>query len=450
VALRQDDLIYALATGTGGAVAIIRLSGSSCWDTLVPLLKTKKMRGLRPRPRYFHYVGIYDGDSLLDDVCCVFFPLEKSYTGEEMAEIHCHGSRAIIQRICEILSQRGARPAKPGEFTRRAFINGRMGLSQAEAVRELIESDTIEEASVAIRKLQGELKHRVEELRHDLIDCAASLEATLDYPEEDIEHMDQGILIQRIDSLSSKISAMRHTYDRHKLAREGISVAILGKPNAGKSSLLNSLLKEERAIVTDIEGTTRDHIEESFQYKGIKFRLIDTAGIRESHDVVEKIGIERSLRFEKEADLVLYLYDGLIKVDLRSESQNAFHLLNKSDLGVHEDNRILLERVGVFSISAMRHSGLEKLLNAMQSFGRNLITQTDSEVPVITSERHAHCLDSAYFCLNSFKDSLIRGIPMDIALVELYEARDHLGQITGMVATADIIDRIFEKFCIGK
>ncbi len=450
MALRQDDLIYALATGTGGAVAIIRLSGNLCWDVVLPLLRTKRNRSLRPTPRYLHYAGLYDDTRLLDDVCVVFFPLEKSYTGEEMAEIHCHGSKAIIQRISEILQAKGARPALPGEFTRRAFINGRMGLSQAEAVRELIESDTIEEASVAIRKLQGELKNRVEELRMDLIDCAASLEATLDYPEEDIEHMDQGLLTQRIDSLRSKVQDMRNTYDRYKLSRDGIAVAILGKPNAGKSSLLNSLLKEERAIVTDIAGTTRDHIEESFQYKGIKFRLIDTAGIRESQDRVEKLGIERSLRFETEADLILYLYDGLEAVELRNNNPQAFHLLNKADLGLHQDNQPLLQQKRVFQISAMRHLGLEDLLNALQDFAKHLISQPDSEVPVITSARHAHCLDSAYQCLTHFKESLSRGIPMDIALVELYEARDYLGQITGMVATSDIIDRIFEKFCIGK
>ena len=324
--------IFGLSSQVGGAIAIMRCSGKNCLEIarkifLSPIKKTRTTF----KSHVMNYGFLWDEarQTILDEIYLVYFESGRSYTGDDMFEIHCHGSSAILQRLSEILRSFNASPAQPGEFTRRAFLNGRIGLSQAEAIHELIESDNLQQASIAINNVSGGLKSKIVTLRNELVDCAAHLEATLDYPEEDIEFINQDSLIARIGEISLIINEIYQNYDRFILSKNGLQVAILGAPNSGKSSLLNALLKQERAIVTEIAGTTRDHIEESIQINGYKFKIIDTAGLRSTSDKVEKIGIERSLEFEKSSTLIIYLYDGTEDVKLRESEGNCIHILNK-------------------------------------------------------------------------------------------------------------------------
>ncbi len=450
--IREDSLIWALASGTGGAIAVLRVSGENTKSCLQQIFRTTRGRPLKNfRPRHMHYGQVQDSaGKILDEVCLAYFPNGQSYTGESMAEIYCHGSGAVIRSIGKLLESLGVRPALPGEFTRRAFLNGRMGLSQAEAIRELIEADTELEASLAIHRLKGALKGKVQSLRAELIDTAAHLEATLDYPEEDIEFMDDSALLKRLGGLKNQIQEMIEAYGRQYLIRQGIKTVIVGKPNAGKSSLLNALLKEDRAIVTEIAGTTRDSIEEELILKGVRFRFMDTAGIREAQDKAEALGIARSLKAEEEADLLIYLVDATTVLEEKPGRKPDLLVLNKIDLGVHESWQNLIETKEARTISALTHEGLSDLLDSLVGMARDRIGDVSPDTVGISSERQAHCLEMAMESLHAFENSLNSGIPMDIALVDLYEARDHLGQITGEIASEDIIDRIFEKFCIGK
>lgn len=450
-----DNLpIFGLSSGTGGAIAIVRCSGPASIDIARKIFLTpNRKKKSRFVSHVMNYGLLWDDErsAILDEVYLVYFEAGRSYTGEDLVEIHCHGSNAIIQRIGQILTSLGVVPASPGEFTRRAFFNGRIGLSQAEAVQELVEADSLQHASIAINNVSGGLKSKITSLREQLVDCAAHLEATLDYPEEDIDFIDQNSLIQGVRSISSVVTEIFENYDRYQLIRDGIQVAILGAPNAGKSSLLNAFLKKDRAIVTDIAGTTRDHIEESIIIRGFKFSLIDTAGIRTTDNQIEKIGIERALEFEKNSTLKIFLYDGSEPAILRDSDDRTLHVFNKSDLNLHEENQSLVDNSRVIKISALTHNGIPQLEDWMVKQAQQNFSNTNNrELPMLTSIRQRDCMEKASDSLKLFCKSLDRGIPMDIALVELYEAMDFLGQITGKIITEDIVDRIFEKFCIGK
>jgi len=449
-----EDRFYALATGSGGAIAIVRVNGTDCIELLKPFLRSTKAKASPEiKPRFAHYLQWYDKerDTALDEMCLLFFPRGKSYTGDDLVELHLHSSRAILQRTFQILQSLGFRAAKPGEFTQRAFLNGKLSLTQAEAVRELIESDHLQQANIALNQLQGGLKSGIEKLREDLLNVGAHLEATLDYPEEDIDFLDSEKLIADVSDIQNTLIQVLESYDRFHYYREGVSVGIVGKPNAGKSSLLNCLLKKDRAIVTEVEGTTRDHIEEGLEIHGYKFRLIDTAGIRESNDLVEKIGIERSLQIKAEVDLVLYLMDGMKEQNLEEQRSNTLYLFNKCDLGLAQSNQEYLGRVDVLSISATNHQGIDNLKNWLTEQAQKAVGNLNyNEVPILTSHRQKESMVKAKEQLQAFKDALSSGIPMDIALVELYGCLDSLGEITGEVTSTDILDRLFEKFCIGK
>ena len=444
--------IFGLSSQVGGAIAIMRCSGKNCLEIarkifLSPIKKTRSTF----KSHVMNYGFLWDEarQTILDEIYLVYFESGRSYTGDDMFEIHCHGSSAILQRLSEILRSFNASPAQPGEFTRRAFLNGRIGLSQAEAIHELIESDNLQQASIAINNVSGGLKSKIATLRNELVDCAAHLEATLDYPEEDIEFINQDSLIARIGEISLIINEIYQNYDRFILSKNGLQVAILGAPNSGKSSLLNALLKQERAIVTEIAGTTRDHIEESIQINGYKFKIIDTAGLRSTSDKVEKIGIERSLEFEKSSTLIIYLYDGTEDVTLRESEGNCIHILNKMDLQLSDTNSKLISRSNVIQVSALTLDGLDKLESWLVTNASKYLCNK-KDLPMLTSERQRDSMQKAAESLECFRESLQSGIPMDIALVDLYEGLDYLGQITGKIVTEDIVDRIFEKFCIGK
>ncbi|MBT3783489.1 tRNA uridine-5-carboxymethylaminomethyl(34) synthesis GTPase MnmE [bacterium] len=448
-----DPPVFALATGTGGAIAIIRLTGRGSLDIARLIFVSASQR---PRKKFspgllcYGYLKDPSDNSLVDEVFCVYFPEGGSYTSEEMVEFHCHGSRAIIEKTSELLLSRGVKAAPPGEFTRRAFLNGRIGLSQAEAVRDLVEAETFLESSVAIRNLKGDLKSKIASLREQLVDCAAHLEVSLDYPEEDIEDLTHSQIEQRIEGIQRLIEQVLRSYDRFSIVREGVLVTILGSPNVGKSSLLNALLKEERAIVTEIAGTTRDHIEESFTYRGMKYRVVDTAGLRNTMDPVERLGIERTRTLEKKAQIRIYLYDCTLRNELHSSEGPCLHIFNKSDLKVHPDNQKYTDHPRTQFISALKGEGLEKMLDLLHVTSLATYKSEDPEIPVLTSKRQADALREAEMSLSQFLNSLKTGIPIDICMVELYDAVDHLGIITGAVVTEDILDRIFSTFCIGK
>lgn len=449
----QEPPVFAVATAPGGAIAIIRLTGEGSLALARSLYLSKKGK---PR-KHFRHAQMYHGflvdpetDESLDEILLVCFSKGKSYTAEELMEIHCHGSIAVVEKIVELLTKLGASPAKPGEFTRRAFLNGRIGLSQAEAVRDLIASETFLESSIAIHNLKGDLKSKIASLRDELLNCAAHLEVNLDYPEEDIEDLTIRKISTRIKAIISLIDKILKSYERMVIFREGIYVAIIGEPNAGKSSLLNTLLKEDRAIVTDIPGTTRDHIEESLRFKGTKFRIVDTAGLRESHDPVEKIGIERSKIVEEKAKICIYIYDASEPVTLRQTEKTCLHVLNKCDLEMHAMNKQLIKERNVVVISALEGIGINRLLEELYELSRVFIGEIDPEIPMLTSTRQAENLRNSRESLNQFQTSLKTGIPVDICMVELYEAISYLGEITGVVVTEDILDRIFSTFCIGK
>ena len=439
--------IFGLSSQVGGAIAIMRCSGKNCLEIarkifLSPIKKTRSTF----KSHVMNYGFLWDEarQTILDEIYLVYFESGRSYTGDDMFEIHCHGSSAILQRLSEILRSFNASPAQPGEFTRRAFLNGRIGLSQAEAIHELIESDNLQQASIAINNVSGGLKSKIATLRNELVDCAAHLEATLDYPEEDIEFINQDSLIARIGEISLIINEIYQNYDRFILSKNGLQVAILGAPNSGKSSLLNALLKQERAIVTEIAGTTRDHIEESIQINGYKFKIIDTAGLRSTSDKVEKIGIERSLEFEKSSTLIIYLYDGTEDVTLRESEGNCIHILNKMDLQLSDTNSKLISRSNVIQVSALTLDGLDKLESWLVTNASKYLCNK-KDLPMLTSERQRDSMQKAAESLECFRESLQSGIPMDIALVDLYEGLDYLGQITGKIVTEDIVDRIFEN-----
>lgn len=446
----NQEIIFAPSTAVGGAICIFRLSGKGCQQLVQPLYLTQKRKTRSTFDRNYLYYGFLQdpvSERIIDEIYLVCFEENKSYTGEEMVEIHCHGSKAILNSLSDLFHSLGARSAQAGEFTKRAFFNGRIGLSQAEAVQELIDAETSSQSQIALNQLSGELKSTIQNLRDQIVDFGAHLEATLDYPEEDIDELDNDALYKPIYDAINKLNLLERSYQRYEIQREGIRLVISGIPNSGKSSLLNALLKRDRAIVTDIAGTTRDHLEESFFYKGIKYVLIDTAGLRDASDEVERIGISKALELEEEAHINLYIYDGSKDFELRASSNTCLHLINKCDLYSSEKYSELENCV---QISAQKQIGLDGLLDGINNLALTFVTQENKDIPVITSKRQQKSISDAHQSLNQFINSLEGGVPLDIALVEMYEAIDFLSEITGEIATEDIIDRIFEKFCIGK
>lgn len=452
---QDESTIYALATGLGSAIGILRISGSQSHELLRKLFFCKNgqaIKKFRSGKMYYGFIHDPNNHALIDEVFTVFWQHPHSYTTEDMAEIHCHGSKGVISQIYRTLQNLGARPATAGEFSKRAFYHGRISLNQAEAIHDLVEAETEELAQIAINSLKGGLHEVIDKLREDLIIIIANLELSIDYPEEDLEIWNLNTLYQKVSEIQTQISTLAKSYDSYKLCRNGILTAIIGSPNVGKSSLLNSLLKEKRAMVTPIAGTTRDHLEEAFLLKGHKFRLVDTAGICQSHNPIEKIGIEKSLELEKEATIKLYVYDGTQPVVLRTEhnSCSCLHLINKTDLPLHNSAQKLQQEKSsqVFFISALRYEGFMPFLDALAEIATHCTNKTTETL--IISQRQQLCLQEAHHSLQDFTTALQNGIPLDIALIDLYRARDQLAQITGKIYTEDILDYIFANFCLGK
>ena len=451
--------IVAISTPAGsGGIGIVRMSGEDTFKIIQKIFKPKKQGEIKGYS--IKYGNIIDEKgNIIDEVLVSYFIAPKSYTTENMCEINSHGNQIILKRILEICIKNGAILAEPGEFTKRAFLNGRIDLSQAESVIDIINSKTEKEQRAAVKQLEGFLSRDIVEIKKILLDNMADIEASIDYPEYDIEEKTNEKILQEVGKALQKLKQLRNSFEQGKLLRDGVNVAIVGRPNAGKSSLLNAILKEERAIVTNIEGTTRDTIEEFVTINGILFKLIDTAGIRNSSNEIEKIGIAKSKKAIQEADLVIAIFD--TTRDLTEEdkeilkgiqNKNAIILLNKSDLNNKKlkENKIMKAlNKDIIEISALKKEGINELYDKMTEIF-NIQEMNIENTSVITNIRHKEAILAAENSLYKIKDTINSHMPIDITAIYFKEAIESLNKITGENVTEDIINEIFSKFCLGK
>jgi len=453
-----DDTIVALATPPGvGAIGVIRLSGKKSFDIINHLFPSKDLKLQSSHTLHVGY--IVHNNKILDEVVISLFKGPRSYTGEDVVEVSCHGSPYIHQQVLEACIETGARLAKPGEFTQRAFLNAKLDLSQAEAVADLIASNTSASHKTAINNIRGKFSEALKELREQLIKFSALIELELDFSQEDVEFVDRAQLKSLVQNAIHHTSGLIQSFKLGNVIKNGVTVAIIGKPNAGKSTLLNKLLNEDRAIVSDIPGTTRDTIEEVINIDGILFRLVDTAGIRShSQDIIESFGIEKSLQKMKESDIVLYLFDvnemdveelKIIAMDLRKQNINYLFAGNKIDKDNESDLRKkFTDMDGIIFISARNNLHLEVLKERMMDFV--LKDTISTENIIVTNARHYHALVQVNEALEDVMQGLENKIPGDLLALDIRRSLQYLGEITGEITNEDQLDYIFSKFCIGK
>jgi len=452
-----DDTIVALSTPPGvGALGVIRLSGTKAVTIVDGLFPSKN---LQEQPTHTLHVGLLkEGTEVFDEVVVSLYRAPRSYTGEEVVELSCHGSPFIQQKIIDSCIRAGARLAKPGEFTQRAFLNGKLDLVQAESVADLIASNTEASQQAALKNIRGGFSRSLSQLREQLIRFSALIELELDFAEEDVEFADRSALSLLVDDARKQTGDLLKSFRLGNVIKNGVSIAIVGKPNAGKSTLLNALLNEERAIVSDIPGTTRDTIEEVLNIDGILFRLVDTAGIREhTQDLIEGFGIEKSLQKMRQSDMVLYLFDvasttaeelGETVADLQRQGIRYLLVGNKADT---VDEVLLKERFGSFDalfIAAKSEAGLEALKKQMVD--SVLEEQIQTENVIVTNARHYGALQQVSAALDEVAEGLRLRITGDLLALDIRNALQYLGEITGEITNEDQLDYIFSKFCIGK
>lgn len=450
--IHQDDPICALATASGvGAIAIIRISGRRAIEITDTLFKGTKLTKVKSHT--VHFGTIRDGENIVDEVLVTVFRSPTSFTREDAVEISCHGSDYIIRSILKLLVKNGARIAKPGEFTQRAFLNGQFDLVQAEAVADLIAADSEASHRTALNQLRGGFSKQLASLREELIHFASLVELELDFGEEDVEFAGRDDLRDLINRLNGSLHPLIESFDFGNALKEGIPVAIIGAPNVGKSTLLNALLNEEKAIVTEIAGTTRDVIEDTLVIGGIKFRIIDTAGIRDTNDVVESIGIERSKKAMEKAEVVLLLYDNEenfralqnLTAELPDRKKRIW-LQSKADNPATDLPPAGWLEAGypVMMLSVFSRLGLDELKDRLLAF---VSTPSDT---VVTNLRHYEHLLKTHHALNDVLQGLDDGVTGDFLAQDIRLALYHLGEITGTIVTDDLLANIFSKFCIGK
>lgn len=460
---REGDTIAAIATAPGSCgIGIVRISGPEAIDIGDVIFKSVSGKSLKELPdRRMNYGYIYDPctGEMIDEVLVTAMRAPYTYTREDVVEIDCHGGTIPLRRIMEVVLDMGARLAEPGEFTKRAFLNGRIDLSQAEAVVDIITSKSYMGLKTAVSQLEGVLSKRLAAIKDILLSMMARIEASIDFPEYDIEEVTVEGLKEDAREAISMIEKLISTASTGKIFREGLSTAIIGKPNVGKSSLLNALLREERAIVTDIPGTTRDVIEEFINIRGIPLRIIDTAGIRKTEDLVEKIGVEKSREYLNKADLILFVLDAAtplsdedrIIIDLVKEKK-VIVLINKTDLEIKldiDEVKSVFKEKPVIMMSIVEGKGLEELENSICSMVFSGEVVTSDEV-MVTNVRHENCLKRAKRSLEEALISIEGGLPVDLISIDVKEALESLGEITGESVTEEIVNRIFQDFCIGK
>ena len=457
----KQDTIAAIATPPGeGSIAVIRMSGVDAEQIAAKIFFRARDKNSKLHSHRLYHGTVRDPKSAraVDEVLLAIMRQPRSYTGEDVVEIQCHGGAFIARRVLQLVLSEGARQAEPGEFTKRAFLNGRLDLSQAEAVLDLIRARTDRSAALALGQASGNLSHWVEGLRSELLNLLVQVEAAIDFPEEEIELLKRQELAQKISALSTKILDILATYDWTRLFREGVKVCICGRPNVGKSSLLNALLGEERVIVTPVAGTTRDVIEESIDLNGLPVVLWDTAGIRDTADEIERIGVHRARDYLEKADARIVVIDGSLPLSpednelvIATNGAKALIAVNKSDLPEslsEHDLKHLDCRIKHCQVSAKTGEGISELKQAL----RNLILDREIEFsPVaITNVRQRSALQRAEYALCHAAESLREGSAAEFVAVDLNEARESLEEITGLINSEDILDKIFSNFCIGK
>lgn len=451
----DHDIIIAPATATGGALCIIRLSGEGAIEMCDSLFRGKK-RLAEAKGATLHYGYIMDGEQVVDDVVVSVFRAPHSYTGEDSIEISAHGSRYIANRIISLLTSRGARLAEAGEFTRRAFMSGKLDLSQAEAVADIIASDSRASHAIASTQMRGGYSEELRSLRDKLLNIGSLLELELDFSEEDVEFADRQELSRLLNELLLKVRSLADSFSLGNALKHGVNVAIVGRPNVGKSTLLNRLIGEERAMVSEIAGTTRDSIEESVNIEGVIYRFVDTAGLHSTDDRLEQMGIERTWKALEKAHIILWIADSAdrdIEKDLcgfaPSPEQRIIHVINKIDLHAKEDQPITENHDGKYiPISAKLGLGIDKLLAELHTIA-DATNALRGDV-IVSSQRHYEALRKAQESLVRSLDGLHNGTPTDLLSEDIRQVMYHIGTITGEINSEDILKSIFSSFCIGK
>jgi tRNA modification GTPase len=450
-----EDTIAAIATPPGvGGLAVVRVSGENSTAIVNSCITLKSDL----TPFTASYTSFVDPgtSNILDEVIVTYFQAPKSFTAEDVVEISCHGGHFIAESILRVLLNSGARLSEPGEFTKRAFLNGRIDLSQAEAVGDLIAAQTSASHRVAMQQLRGQLKEKVSGIRQSLMDMVSVLELELDFSEEELDKTPHEEIVQDLEKIKSQCISLAETYSQGKLFRRGVLAPIVGKPNSGKSSILNALLKEDRALVSDIPGTTRDTLEESISHKGVEIRLVDTAGLRSSLDTIESMGISRAEDIMQQADVLIHVVDARENEipEIQSNKTPVLNVLNKIDLFSESEQTDLRVKYGngntVFT-SATELSGITEIGNGVLHLVLQDASVSDStEDMAITNERHKHALDSAISSLNQSIDGAAAELSPEFIVVDLRSALNSLGLLTGETTTDDILNNIFANFCIGK
>ena len=452
--------IAAISTAPGNAgIGIIRLSGDDCFKILQKIFKPKNKGEIKGYTIKYGNIVKSENDEIIDEVLVSYFVAPKSYTKENMCEINSHGGIVVENQIFEECLKNGAVLAEPGEFTKRAFMNGRIDLSQAEAVIDIINSKTEKEMMVAQRHLEGSLSKKIKDIQGEILNLMADIEASIDYPEYDIEETTNKKINDTLNSVEEKLLKIKNSFENGKILKEGIKTAIIGKPNVGKSSLLNLILGENRAIVSDIEGTTRDTIEEYINIKGIPLKIVDTAGIRKTNNEVEKIGVERSINNISNAELIIALFDDSRTFDDQDqkildliEGKKTIILINKIDLGknlIKENEKLKKFKNNIIEFSTINETGLDKLYNKIEELFK--LNELDCEnTEIITNNRHKQQILYALEDVAKGRESLETHMPVDITAICLKDILERLAEITGENVSEDIINEIFKKFCLGK
>lgn len=454
--------IAAISTAPGiGGIGIVRISGENTYQVLQKIFKPKKKIDFQHIEGYrIKYGYIMEQDKMIDEVLVSFFKAPNSYTAEDLCEINSHGGTYVVQKILELCLENGAELAEPGEFTKRAFLNGRMDLSQAEAVIDVIHAKTEKESKASIHQLEGSLSEDIKKIRDLLMSIMIEVEVSIDYPEYDVEEVSHNKAKNVLHQVKEELERLKMSFETGKIIKEGISVALIGKPNAGKSSLLNAILREERAIVTDIEGTTRDIIQESISIKGIPINIIDTAGIRNSDNKVEQIGIERSRKSANEADLIIAIFDGskeLTKEDNEileiMRNRKCIIVLNKMDISVESRTKEKLEKENLASaiieISAKNKQGIDKIYNEIERLFKLDEIRLENDT-IITNVRHKNIITNAIEETKEAIEANEQNLPIDMVGMYIKDIMEELGKITGESVSDEIIKEIFAKFCLGK
>ena len=456
-----DDTIAAIATAPGeGGIGIIRISGEKSLQVANDIFKSLSGKKIEEyNTRTLIYGHIVDGEKTIDEVLVAYMKGPNSYTTEDVIEINCHGGFISVKKILELVLSKDVRLADQGEFTKRAFLNGRIDLAQAEAIIDVINAKTEMAHTVAQSHLEGSLSKKIKDLRNNITEMLAHITVSIDFPDEDVEHITYNTLREKSLELQREINKLYDTAESGKILRDGLKTVIVGKPNVGKSSLLNAVLGENRAIVTDIPGTTRDVIEEFVNIKGIPLKIVDTAGIRETEDVVEKIGVEKSREFFNSADLSIVVLDASRELETEDieileavQPNKTIVLLNKTDLDqVIDINKVqqYIDEKNVITISALQHEGIEKIHDKIEDMVFEGTVRNSSDL-VVTNSRHK---DALYKAKQSISDAIMAidsYMPLDFIEVDFKNIWDYLGYINGDTVTEDLLDTIFSNFCIGK